>query len=69
MNSVMNSVMNKIDIESKVAFLKSKGLKENIDFRIVYFSNQAEIKMIGQVILTIKVALLAELVQAIGLEP
>jgi len=29
---------------AKVADLKNKGLKENVDFRVVYFSESAEIK-------------------------
>lgn len=31
----------------EVTVMKNKGLKENIDFRIVYFNSTAEIKLIG----------------------
>jgi hypothetical protein len=34
------------NIKAKIAELVSKGLKENEDFRIVYFSDSAEIKML-----------------------
>jgi len=32
--------------KNKIKELKSNGLIENVDFRIVYFSSQAEIKII-----------------------
>ena len=43
----MYNVMNKIQIEKMIKVLLKKGLTENINFRVVYFSNQAEVKMIG----------------------
>ena len=36
------------NIETKIQKLKSKGLIENIDFRIVYFSDKTEIKIISK---------------------
>ena len=32
-------------VKSKVASLKEKGLVENKDFRVVYFEDEAEIKI------------------------
>lgn len=34
-------------VKSKVASLKEKGLVENKDFRVVYFEDEAEIKVIS----------------------
>jgi len=34
------------DTKNKVKKLIKQGLKENIDFRIVYFSNKTEVQMI-----------------------
>jgi len=42
----MFSVMNTESIKKAIKVLTTKGLIENIDFRVVYFSNQAELKMI-----------------------
>jgi len=42
----MFSVMNSKEIIKAIKGLTKKGLKENIDFRVVYFSNQAELKML-----------------------
>ena len=38
--------MAKIYLE--VETLKNSGLKENVDFRVVYFSESAEIKFLGK---------------------
>ena len=34
------------DQKKLITVLKNKGLKENVDFRIVYFNDYAEIKII-----------------------
>ena len=34
------------DIKIMIKKLKDQGLKENQDFRVVYFNNQAEVKFI-----------------------
>jgi len=42
----MFNVQNIKEIEQKVKLLKTQGLIENIDFRIIYFSDKAELKFI-----------------------
>jgi len=48
MNKTIYNVSNKGAIEKRVRILKNRGLKENVDFRIVYFSNTAEVKLINR---------------------
>jgi len=42
----MYNVYNTKTIEQKARVLRNRGLQENTDFRIIYFNNEAEIKMI-----------------------
>lgn len=42
----MYNVINKQEIQQKIEALKQRGLKENVDFRVVYFSNKAELQMV-----------------------
>jgi len=42
----MYKVYNTTTIEQEARVLKNRGLQENTDFRIIYFNNEAEIKMI-----------------------
>jgi len=39
-------ICTKTQTETKLKELKEQGLKENIDFRVVYFSNKSEVQMI-----------------------
>ena len=34
-------------VNKKVASLKEKGLKENKDFRVIYYKDEAEIKILN----------------------
>jgi len=38
------------DLNKKVASLKKQGLKENKDFRVVYYEVEAEVKMIKKLV-------------------
>jgi len=44
----MFQVMNTKEIEAQIEQLQNDGMVENIDFKIFYFNNQAELKMINR---------------------
>lgn len=46
-NLIQNKEIDMAHLEARIAELEKDGKRENIDFRIVYFSDTAELKILG----------------------